>query len=385
MEFVIFSKKSLRRLSFCKSYIDMAHKWLRTLIKIPMWSMAIIAFLIAIRIALPSIGKWIINRELDRRLGTYVGHISDFDLNLYRGAYQLLGLEIKKRSGTLPPILSMDTIDLSLAWRALLRKEITADIKIKGGIIRLIDSQQKERKQFGTEEKGWRAALDVIFPMSIESLRIRDSSIYFTNYDFHEKLPVKLSKIKLDATDLRIQPSSEKNVNSPFVLNALAQDHALLHAEGRIDALADPPRADTDFYLRHFRLNSINQVLLNYLPLDITRGTLDIYGEAATAEGDLQGYVKVFFKNGDIIASNQKFVSVKHFFYEILSAVGNWFLQNSKNKAVAAYIPFERYDGKLNVNSSKAFWSAVKNMGNKLPEGIDHTINMNSLRHHQGK
>ena len=50
-----------------------------------------------------------------------------------------------------------------------------------------------------------------------------------------------------------------------------------------------------------------------------------------------------------------------------------------KTKKVAAEIPFE-YDGyKLNVESTDAFWSAVKNSYDQLKPGLDHSINLESV------
>lgn len=347
--------------------------------RLPIWILSVAAVLIAARLALPPLGFWFINKELRERLGQYTGSITDFDLTLYRGAYQLQGLEIRKRDSSLPPLLSVRQINLSLAWRALLRKELTGDITADQLVVRLTDSTEKNKQQFGTEEKKerWQDAFDLIIPLSIESLHITRSSLFFTNNDLKEPLPIRLERIDLKASDLRTQT---KEVSSPFTLQALLQKHAPLSITGRINILSTPLKADVDFKLTDFQLNTVNKLLRIYVPLDVTKGRLDIYGEVATAQSEAVGYVKVFLEDGDIIAPRQKFSSPKHLLFEIGSAFANWVLKNNKTRKIAVYIPFERRNRKFDIDGTDAFWSAIENKWDEIQPGLDRSVHMASLK-----
>ena len=159
----------------------------------------------------------------------------------------------------------------------------------------------------------------------------------------------------------------------------MLQEHANIKANGKIDILAKAPRADVNFSMIKFHPDTINQMLLTYLPIDLTNGELSIYGEAATSHDELKGYANVFMKDVDVIAPQQELQSVKHFFYEIIGAFGNWLLQNNKNKTVAAHIPFSRSHGKFDIGTSEAFWSAVKNKSEELKPGFDHSVSLANL------
>src|SRR5687768_14192970 len=88
--------------------------------KVPKWVLSILLILLAVRAVLPSACLYYVNHALDTKLENYIGHLDDFDLNIYRGAYQLQGLEIRKRNSELPPMIKVEEIDIALAWRALI-------------------------------------------------------------------------------------------------------------------------------------------------------------------------------------------------------------------------------------------------------------------------
>lgn len=339
---------------------------------------SIIFVLVILRAFAPAIGKWAINNALDRKLGLYVGHIEDFDLSLYRGAYQLQGLTIKKRDSQLEPLLAVRNIDLSLAWRALLHKEISGDIQIDEMVVKLAESDDKNKKQLGNDEEKshWQDVFGVLIPISVESLKITNSSVFFTNNNLKQPIPVSLEKIELSAQDLRTR---SKESLSPFSIEALLQQHAKLSVVGKLDVLSQPPQGSLNIKLKDFKPQTTNSLLRLYVPLDVTKGSLSLFSEVAFSAGDAIGYLKVFLADADIIAVEQNFISPKHFLYEFVFAFGNWLLKNNEDKKVASYIPFEYRKGKFSVDTSKAFWSTVENKWDKLPPGFDNSINLESL------
>ncbi|MDZ4663167.1 MAG: DUF748 domain-containing protein [Pseudomonadota bacterium] len=342
------------------------------------WLAFVVLLLIILRLALPAIGLRVVNSQLEKKLGSYVGSISDFDLSLFRGAYQLQGLQIKKKNSRQKPLLLIDEIELSIAWRALLHKRVSADVKLHHPRLNLIDSQKDNVAQLGRDEptKNWRDILDILVPTRFESLAIKNGEVEFTNHDFKAPIPIRLDRIELKTQNLRLQM---RNVVNPLKFHARLQNHAQVEILGRASILEAHPTLDIDFKLENFQLASINRTLRAYLPLDITSGELNLYGELAGTKGKSVGYGKIFFKNGDIVAKKQKFINLKHFALEITAAASNWILQNNKNKSVAAVVPFRYENEKLDINSTAAFWSSVKNASGRIRPGIDGRISLDSI------
>ncbi len=335
----------------------------------------IVLFLVIVRLLIPPIALMVLNRLLDRKIGTYYGHVQDLDLSLYRGAYQLQGLEIKKRDSKNPPLLFTKEIDLSIAWRGLLKKNITTDVTVFEARIEIADSEDKSKKQTGYEEptEHWSDVFDALVPISIETLKINNSALSFTNRDLKAPLAVVVEKIELLAHNLRSHSQGEL---SPFYLKAVIQKHAKLDVSGNLNILANPPEGEVDIKIEKFKMASINKLLRLYLPIDFTKGNLSVYAEAVSTGGNAHGYAKLFLSDADIIAPKQKYLGAKHFFIEIGTAFGNWLLKNRKTKIVALRLPFNYQNGKLDVNATAAFWSAVHNSGEALKPGFEHSVSL---------
>lgn len=351
---------------------------IKILQSIPRKFLILIVALVAVRAALPWICLKSFNWALQNKGKVYTGHLEDFDLSLWRGAYQLQGLEIRKRDSNLPPLLVVREIDLSIAWRALFHGKFLVDAYIDGASIRLIDSKDKNDQQYGIEEdkKTQNDFANLVFPISIERIRLKKSAVYFTNNDFKKALPVALENIQFTVNDLR---THQKKSLSPFSGTAILQRHAEISAQGAIDITSIKTRADLNIQLVDFEISTINDILRLYVPIDITHAKLDIYSEAALSNGLGKGYMNVFLNDADVIAGNQEFVSIKHFFFEIFGAIGNWLLKNPKDKSLGFHMPFSLTEAGFKVDDSFLISSVLKNRRGDLKRGINQSINLESV------
>ena len=346
---------------------------------IPRSVLILVLVLISLRLVLPWICLKGFNWALQSRGQVYTGQLEDFDLSLWRGAYQLQGLELRKRDSNLPPLLVVQEIDLSIAWRALFQGRFLIDARIDGASVRLIDSRQTNDQQYGTEEDKEVQSdfFDLVFPVSIERIRVSKSSVYFTNNDFKKALPVALEDIQFSISDLR---THQKGNLSPFAGSAKLQKHAGLSAQGALDILSDKTRMDLNIQLTEFDVPTVNDILRIYIPIDITKAKLDVYSEFALDHGKGKGYANIFLIDADVIAGNQNFISIKHFFYEVLGGIGNWFLQNPKDKSLGLHIPLVINENGFNFDDNYILSSALKNRRGDLKKGITQSIDLKILK-----
>ncbi len=86
--------------------------------------------LIGARIYLPYWVKDYVNGEINKLEG-YSGQVADIDIHLWRGAYQIHKLDIRKTGSGIPvPFVAVETVDLSVEWRALFEGAIVAEIDL---------------------------------------------------------------------------------------------------------------------------------------------------------------------------------------------------------------------------------------------------------------
>ena len=121
------------------------------MLRIPRWLIIILVLLVAIRIVLPTTVLYGINWALNEKLTAYEGSLEDVDLALYRGAYVLEGLRLQKKNlpEEVPDLLSIARMDISIAWRELIRGRIAADVEITEPVVHLSDHHVEQKKPAG--------------------------------------------------------------------------------------------------------------------------------------------------------------------------------------------------------------------------------------------
>lgn len=341
---------------------------------------AILILLIVIRIFLPGVLKYTINWYLENKIETYQGHIDDFDLTLYRGAYQIQDLKIWKRGGdSEKAFVQVDELDLSLAWRALFKGQLLGDLTIDGLKLNFVDSESKKKKQFGNEEKSWNEVLSKLVPIRIESLRVQNSEVHFRNNDYKVPVDVMVDRIFVDATNLRNTDNKNVLLPSTASIKGRLQKDADFLVKGQLNLLRNPPAFSIDAQLNTFNLANLNDFFLVYGPFSFARGTLSIYSEIATHDAKIKGYVKPFFENLKMSSPGERYISFRHGLNEFLLGASNLVLRNS-DKDTATKLEFEGDLNKPAVDKWGAFWISLKNaFVRPLKAAIEGSINIKSV------
>jgi hypothetical protein len=343
----------------------------------------ILLVLLAIRIVLPEIMERTINWYLADRVEGYTGSIADFDLALWRGSYSMEGLELftkPKRAG-LPPILAVEDLDISLAWRALFKGKLLMDLEVNNLKVHFVDNQNKEQQQLQVNRKSSVVVYKTLIPFNIEKLVVRDSSITFMNTT-NPKVPARidLSEVRIDAENINNNENNKKALPSHLELAAKIQKTGKLNADMRFNILQNPLSFDVDYRLENFELKELNQVLMLYGPLSFTSGKLAVYGEAVSRNNRVKGYIKPFVTKIDVMGTEEIFKSFKHFGLELISAAGNLILRSPDEKLIATKVEFEGALKAPDIEVANAFWTAVKNAFNQeLEPKIDNNISLKSL------
>jgi hypothetical protein len=342
--------------------------------------LVILVVLIGIRWVLPYGIRTGMNYYLANKIEAYQGHINDFDLSLYRGAYQIQGMKLWKK-GTSPykPLLEAKEIDLSIAWRALFKGKFLGDLTIEGLKVYITDSEKPEKKQIGTEEKNWKTVAGDLFPIEMESVRLMDSEIHFVNNDYRIPVDVMLDQIMLSAYNLKNTDNKKELLPSSATLTARLQSNANLVAKAKFNALREPVAFDMNAEMKKFDLVSLNKFFLVYGPFSFARGTLSLFSEVAAKDGQIKGYVKPFFENAKMVASHEHFMSFRHGLNDFVIGTANLILRNN-DKEAASKVEFAGAMKKPDVDIWGAVWTALKNgFGSPVPEKIDNEIDINSV------
>ena len=330
----------------------------------------IVVILIIFRILLPQILLYQANKYLSEFSPTYYLHMEDLDISILRGAYRFEKV-IGKLKGEEKQFVSISSVDVSIAWRELLKGKVVTDVVTENVDFLFL----KDMSKLNPPKKEAKDVKDTLFPVKVETVDLRNARIVFEEYPaLNDDSRLKIEKINGRITNLT---PDEQDKISNFNLGASIQGSSELVFIGSLNLMKKPMLWDVDIEMKDFNLPSLNAVLKRNLPLTFTKGKMDLFAEAQNdSSGKIKGYIKPFLRDIDVIANKEHFVGIKHFFIEVFTALGNLILRDSKTHTVATYVDFS-YDKKFDISTGQGIENAISNgFKEKLKPGIEDKYKM---------
>jgi hypothetical protein len=328
-----------------------------------------------------------VNNELSTMSNVLDFKVDDIDIN-YLGATIHLN-EIKghfKDSGN--EFLSIQKVSTTLSWKDAFQGDFLAKVRITGLGLRYSQKLFREGKVFQEELKtylekkgitdrqdGQKKKKDKVSAFQLTELKLISSSV--TLVDYPALKPGQAPHLsQIQGTMRNLTPSKEDPL-SDFHLKAVLLEAGGLESWGQVNLKADPLKWSVDSEIQQLNLRSLNDFLMNKLPLSFSQGELDLYAEAKSEAGVVDGYVKPFLK--DIIVTENKvdFQGVRHWFFEVLTATSNLILRAPDKKSVATRVPFTFNGSEVKVDTGQALGKAIKHgFKEKLERGIENKFNL---------
>ena len=128
----------------------------------------IICVLVVIRLILPKVVLHYSNKTLANMEG-YYGHISDIDISLYRGAYQINNIYIDKLDSAKnehDKFFSAKVIDLSVDWKSLFKGSIVGEMVFEFPSI-YFTKDKVEITEIQKDTNDFRKILNDFMPLSV--------------------------------------------------------------------------------------------------------------------------------------------------------------------------------------------------------------------------
>ncbi len=326
------------------------------------WGSGVVVFilvlLVGVRLALPSLLKRGINDRLDA-IPEYMGRVDAVGISLWRGAYTLYGLDIRKRSGlTKEPFAAAKEIDFSIAWRELFRGKIVGDITVLQPKLTFIAAPTQEEKQLATDHR-WQDAIHDIFPIDITFLRISEGEVRYINESTTPKVDVRIAHLDSISTGLRNRADTTEG-EFPARIDARGETigggHLTLITQ--IEPLAAKPHFLLKLQVEHVAMPALNEFLRAYGGVDVSAGTFNGYLEAMARDGHYRGYFKPFFENVNFSAREGEHPPLHQQIWEGFVRVFAWVFKNHARDDVATRIPFE---GDFEATQTST-WETIKTL-----------------------
>lgn len=321
----------------------------------------VLAIMILFRLALPSITKLALNRYFEDFSPSIAVHIDDVKMAIVKGSSTLEGVTawIKK---TDKDFLEVRFVNASVTWSDLFKGHITSNILINKAQLNIAPQLLAAMKEHMASTTKTKRSKDT--RISIPRLDLVDSLIRTDHSPVARNLNARITNVI----------PSKNSPLSPFNIKGSIIGGGNMKIEGELNLYGKKPQWNIDGEILNFNMTALNPFLIKKLPLTFTKGELDLYAEAKSENGIIEGYMKPFIKGLDVIKSDEKMMGPKHWFIEIISALGDTTLK--ADEVVATKIPFT-YDKKFKVGTGETIEKAIENgFVQKQSRGIDNSIDL---------
>ena len=198
----------------------------------------------------------------------------------------LKGLTIRQNANPEPPILRIPVLHASVEWRELLTGHVVADFRIDHprAHVNLPQLEQEVKNPTPVTEEGWQQAVEAIYPLKINLLRIVDGDLVYIDTD--PGMPLHFAHVDARASNIRNIHSRARTYPSPIHAEADVFDRGRAVIDGHADFLAEP-------YLGVHTTYAIRDVPLEKLRPVVARSNLVVKGGTLSSNGEIEYAPKI--------------------------------------------------------------------------------------------
>jgi hypothetical protein len=350
--------------------------------------------IVGARLAAPHYVLKYVNRTLDE-LDGYSGHVADVDLNLWRGAYVIKGVTIRKTAGhTSIPLLDIERIDISVQWKALFEGAIVGEIELFSPKLNIVAEKHEEPKAEGQAEKRdaqriargkestWQTQVKELVPLEINRVGIYDGEIHFRDPYTKPKVNVFIQDFHGEVTNLTNSADLAGSLVAHAQFRARAMRSGRLHLDADVDPYQMSPTFKLAAELEDLQIKQLNDFLKAYANVDAEKGTLSVYTEVKAAKQHFHGYVKPIIRNLKIIRWKEETEGLGGKLWETLVAgVSEIFENHPKNQFATKVV----MHGKVDKPKADVFETVVYVLRNAfieaLKSGLDSQLDLGGSAH----
>jgi hypothetical protein len=220
-------------------------------------------------------------KKLNRDLKGYSVRLPGLHIQLIGLSLTLKGLTVLQQAHPDPPVVHFPVLKASIHWREVLAGKLVAEFKLDRPKININLKQLRSEaaSTVSLKERGWQQAVEDIYPLKINTLKINDASITYIDQD--PTKPLVLSHLNLQSNNIRNIHLPDKVYPSSFHLDTAIFGSGRGTVDGMANLLATPyPGVKGRLVLE--------KVPVDHLSTVAARSNLTIQGGLLQASGDAE-------------------------------------------------------------------------------------------------
>ncbi|HEY6876748.1 MAG TPA: DUF748 domain-containing protein [Polyangiales bacterium] len=341
---------------------------------------ALLGFMLLIaRLIAPIYILGYVNKTL-RGLDGYTGRVADIELSLWRGAYVIEGVTIDKTTEKLPvPFVSVERVDISVHWDALLKGAIVAELELTAPQLNIVAERKKETAQeqqvedreqqraASGQETSWQTQVKQLVPLDINRIGIRRGQVRFRDPYAEPKVDIPMGDLHGEIANLTNSEELSKDMVARASFRGTALHSGKLAFDGNIDPYAKKPSFDVQAQLEDLQLRELNDFLKAYANVDAEKGTFSVYSEVTAKNGRFKGYVKPLLRNVELLRWREEKENFFGKLWEGMVELGKDVLENREQKQVATRVPLS---GRIDDPNADIYATVIEVLRNAFIEAL---------------
>ncbi len=221
--------------------------------------------------------------RINRGLHGYTVRIHKLRLQPIGGALTLEGVEVRQSAHPDPPLAVLPSLRASVEWRQLFFLRLVGDLVIEKPRVsmNLPQLEGEVTNAVPVRQRGWQQALEAIYPLKINHLRIDDASIVYV--DAAPDRPLRVTHLNVRASNIRNIHSRDRTYPSPIEAEAVVFGSGRALLKGKADFLAEPSFGVLgDFQVKDIPLDDLRP-LGSHWNVETRHGTLSAAGQVEYA------------------------------------------------------------------------------------------------------
>lgn len=315
--------------------------WLRALAIGYKVLLGVIIALVIFRLFLPGIVRRYVNNKLNALPG-YAGHVDDIDISLYRGAYVIKGLLLKKKTDPAKyPFIAIERADLSVEWRALFKGRLVGEVILGRPAVHILATEEISKEP---SKESWTKTVKALMPMTINRLQVNNGKLAYVDLNKKPVTDLHIDHMQMTALNLANVQKVGKRLPSHVSLTGTSIGGGRLKADMDVNALKDIPDLDLGLSLTGTDLLSLNQFFEANAKMDVERGRIDIFSKFTLLDGEINGYVKPFISDLKVLDVKKDIKKKGGLLRVVKKAVVGLFAKaatNKKTKKIATVVPIK--------------------------------------------
>jgi hypothetical protein len=254
---------------------------------------------------------------MNSKLKGYTVHIARVRPHLWRLGFDLDNLVLVQNTHPDPAVADFGALKFSMVVMDLFRFKVAGDLIIERPAlhINLIQIEEEARTYVSLKDRGWQSAVESIYPVKLNRVRVRDGSLIYLSSRTASK-PLRFTRVFMAISNVRNIASVKGIYPSPVTLEGVLFDTGKVQFKGSADFLRKPYAAAQG----QIRLDRVPLERLDPLAKDLqlitTGGLLSLNGSVEyTPEAQVAHLTDVLIEDLrlDYVTSNAtKALELKH-------------------------------------------------------------------------